>query len=68
LNADEQLIRGILQTRLLTLGWEERTSYEGKGFIGAQPDATTPYQEVVTVFSEAQASSGASSRFAYSGR
>lgn len=48
----EQAIRGILQTRLLTLGWSDRTSYEGKGFIGAQPDADTPYQEVVTVFAE----------------
>lgn len=50
--SSEQAIRGILQTQLLTLGWAERTAYEGKGFIGAQPDATTPYQEVVTIFAE----------------
>lgn len=50
--SSEQAMRGILQSHLLTLGWADRTAYEGKGFIGAQPDATTPYQEVVVGFAE----------------
>lgn len=50
--SSEQAMRGILQSRLLTLGWADRTSYEGKGFTGAAPDALTPYQEVVTSFTE----------------
>lgn len=47
-----QATRGLLQARLLTLGWETVTSYEGKGFIGAAPDALTPYQEVDFTFAE----------------
>lgn len=47
-----QAMRGLLQARLLTLGWEAVTSYEGKGFIGAAPDALTPYQEVDFTFAE----------------
>lgn len=48
----QQIIRGLLQTRLLTLGWEAQTAFEGKHFT---PTADTPYQEVVTSFSEADA-------------
>ena len=47
-----QAVRGLLQAQLLTLGWEAQTSYEGKGFIGAAPDALTPYQEVDFTFAE----------------
>ena len=50
MNADEQLMRGILQTQLLTLGWADQTAFEGKSFT---PTAGTPYQEVTTVFAEA---------------
>lgn len=51
--SSEQAMRGILQTRLLTLGWATETAFEGKGFSGADPSATTPYQEVVTEFASA---------------
>lgn len=49
--SSEQAIRGILQTRLLTVGtgWTNQTAYEGKPFT---PTAGTPYQEVTTVFAE----------------
>lgn len=47
--SDEQLMRGILQTRLLTLGWETQTAFEGKQFT---PNASQPYQEVTTTFME----------------
>lgn len=47
-----QAMRGLLQSRLLTLGWEDRTSFEGKGFTGPQPDSLTPYQEVDFAFAE----------------
>lgn len=45
--SSQQLMRGILQTRLLTLGWEAQTAFEGKPF---SPAADTPYQEVSTAF------------------
>lgn len=45
--SSEQAMRGILQTRLLTLGWATQTAYEGKAFT---PDAAQPYQEVATQF------------------
>ena len=48
----QQIIRGLLQTRLLTLGWDDQTAFEGKHF---KPTADTPYQEVVTIFAEADA-------------
>lgn len=48
--SDEALMRGILVNRLLTLGWANQTAFEGKGFAGAQPDATTPYQEPYVTF------------------
>lgn len=47
-----QTIRGLLQTRLLTLGWEAQTAFEGKQFT---PTAGTPYQELTTVFVEPDA-------------
>jgi hypothetical protein len=47
--SSEQAIRGILQSHLLTLGWETQTAFEGKAFT---PNASTPYQEVSTVFAE----------------
>lgn len=47
--SDEQLMRGILQTQLLTLGWADQTAFEGKQFT---PTPGTPYQEVVTTFAE----------------
>ena len=28
----EQVMRGLLQSRLLTLGWTDQTVFEGKGF------------------------------------
>jgi len=48
--SSHQAMRGILQTRLMEAGWETQTAFEGKGFVGAQPDAATPYQEVSTFF------------------
>ena len=43
---NEQAVRGALQTRLLTLGWDAtRTAFEGKGFT---PDPAVAYQEVTT--------------------
>lgn len=48
----EQIMRGLLQTRLMTLGWDDQTAFEGKSFT---PLAGTPYQEVTTVFSEPDA-------------
>lgn len=48
--SSHQAMRGLLQARLMTLGWETQTAFEGKGFVGAQPDAATPYQEVSTFF------------------
>lgn len=44
-----QTIRGLLQTRLLTVGtgWTNQTAYEGLQF---NPTAGTPYQELTTVF------------------
>lgn len=50
--SSEQAIRGILQTRLLTLGWADQTAFEGKPF---DPTAGTPYQELTTVFSDPDA-------------
>lgn len=47
--SSEQAIRGILQTRLLTLGWDTQTAFEGRSFT---PAAGTPYQEVATAFAE----------------
>lgn len=44
-----QTIRGLLQTRLLTLGWDNQTVIEGKQF---SPTAEVPYQELTTVFVE----------------
>lgn len=54
----QQIMRGLLQTRLLTLGWADQTAFEGKHFT---PTADTPYQEVVTAFSEADATTIAGS-------
>ncbi|MDO8912300.1 MAG: phage tail terminator-like protein [Phenylobacterium sp.] len=52
--SSEQAMRGILQTRLLTLGWAEWTAFEGKGFAdGREPNGTIPYQEVETRFASA---------------
>lgn len=48
----QQIMRGLLQSRLLTLGWDDQTAFEGKQFTPA-PDV--PFQEVVTAFSEADA-------------
>lgn len=46
--SSEQAIRGALQTRLLTLGWDlSRTALEGKAFT---PKANEAYQEVTTEF------------------
>jgi hypothetical protein len=46
--SSEQAIRGALQTRLLTLGWDiTRTAVEGKQFT---PNSQTAYQEVTTEF------------------
>lgn len=42
-----QAMRGILQTQLLTLGWEDQTAFEGVSFT---PDPAEPYQEVGTLF------------------
>lgn len=44
-----QIIRGLLQTQLLTVGtgWTNQTAYEGLQFT---PTAGTPYQELTTVF------------------
>jgi hypothetical protein len=47
--SSQQLMRGILQTQLLTLGWGAQTAFEGKPFA---PVADTPYQEVSTFFAE----------------
>lgn len=47
--SSEQAMRGILQTRLLTLGWEDRTAFQGKAF---RPTQGLPYQEVATEFAE----------------
>lgn len=45
---DEQAVRGALQTRLLTLGWDAtRTAFEGKSFT---PDPAVAFQEVTTDF------------------
>lgn len=46
----EQAIRGALQTHLLTLGWADQTSFEGKTFT---PTPGVAYQEVATVFASA---------------
>lgn len=43
-----QAMRGLLQTRLLTLGWADQTAFEGKPFT---PTAGVPYQELTTIFS-----------------
>lgn len=45
--SSEQAMKGILQTRLLTLGWADQTAFEGKAFT---PTPGTPYQEVETQF------------------
>lgn len=46
--SSEQAMRGILQTRLLTLSWSiSQTAVEGKQFT---PAAGTPYQELETAF------------------
>lgn len=48
---NEQAVRGALQTRLLTLGWDaSRTAFEGKAFTPAPSQA---YQEVTTDFRSA---------------
>ena len=56
--SDVQTIRGLLQTRLLTLGWQDQTQFEGKQFT---PTAGTPYQELTTIFVEPNAFTLASS-------
>ena len=48
----EQVMRGLLQSRLLTLGWADQTVLEGKGFT---PTPGTPYQLVNTIFNEPEA-------------
>ena len=48
----EQVMRGLLQSRLMTLGWNDQTAFEGRHF---DPDPAQPYQEVTTVFSEPDA-------------
>lgn len=48
----EQVMRGLLQSRLMTLGWSDQTAFEGKHF---DPDPAQPYQEVTTIFSEPDA-------------
>lgn len=47
-----QVMRGLLQTRLLTLGWASQTVFEGRGFT---PAPGTPYQLVNTIFAEPEA-------------
>ena len=47
-----QVMRGLLQMRLLTLGWADQTAFEGKPFT---PTAGVPYQELTTTFSEPDA-------------
>lgn len=47
-----QVMRGLLQARLLTLGWAAQTVFEGKSFT---PTPGTPYQLVNTIFPEAEA-------------
>lgn len=53
-----QVMRGLLQTRLLTLGWADQTAFEGKPFT---PTSGVSYQELTTTFSEADAITLASS-------
>lgn len=56
--SSEQAMRGILQTRLLTLGWANQTAFEGgaNGHGGKfMPTADVPYQELTTVFSDPDA-------------
>lgn len=48
----DQVMRGLLQTRLLSLGWAAQTVFEKRSFT---PTPGVPYQEVTTVFSEAEA-------------
>lgn len=48
----EQVMRGLLQSRLLTLGWSAQTVFEGRSFT---PSAGTPYQLVNTIFGEPEA-------------
>lgn len=45
--SDVQTMRGLLQARLLTIGWENQTEFEGKHF---SPTDGVPYQELTTVF------------------
>lgn len=47
-----QIMRGLLQSRLLTLGWADQTAFEGKPFT---PTAGVPYQELTTSFAEPDA-------------
>jgi hypothetical protein len=47
-----QVMRGLLQSRLLTLGWADQTAYEGRPF---SPTAGVPYQELTTAFNEPDA-------------
>lgn len=47
-----QVMRGLLQMRLLALGWTDQTAFEGKPFT---PTPGVPYQELTTVFSEPDA-------------
>lgn len=44
-----QAMRGLLQQRLMTLGWEDQTVFEGRQFT---PTPGVPYQEVATTFAE----------------
>lgn len=48
----QQAMRGILQTRLMTLGWDDQTAFEGRTF---EPETDVPYQEVTTDFSDPDA-------------
>lgn len=47
-----QVMRGLLQSRLLTLGWKDQTAFEGKPF---SPTPGVPYQELTTAFNEPDA-------------
>lgn len=46
----EQVMRGLLQARLKTLGWADQTAWEGRAFT---PTPGTPYQEITTQFFDA---------------
>lgn len=48
----DQVMRGLLQTRLMSLGWANQTVFEKRSFT---PTPGFPYQEVTTVFLEPEA-------------